>query len=302
MKPVGDQFDLSGNASESVRVRLYLDEIKPSKDRHGSEWMYIGVLAVQEHAHADVLSVLAADDSVLHFDDLRSKSERSPKLSAAKSWLNFVTVDDSPVRFKILGISMDRLNKESFGDEKVVSRAYHRFMRSAITALINGVFHRDTYSDVEVLQVIHDRTNHAPHWETLPLKKIGEEHQRVHIGCECIEFLNSDHRATDGHPEHSRMLQLIDLILGSFRYVMDAPEYKKNRGAEYLAKSIYGFVGRLSHAGKQFQYKRQCGISYFPKTSLTTEELFSDKRWGDHFFSTKPLLWSPRGEVQEELF
>jgi hypothetical protein len=46
MKPVSDQFDLSGNASESVRVRLYLDEIKPSKDRNGEEWMYIGVLAI----------------------------------------------------------------------------------------------------------------------------------------------------------------------------------------------------------------------------------------------------------------
>lgn len=302
MKSAEDQFELSRNASESVRVRLYLDEIKPSKDRNGDEWMYIGVLAIQEHAHADVLSVLAADDSVLHFDDLRSKSVRSPRLSAAKDWLNFVAGDDSPIRFKILGISMDRLNKESFGDKKIVSRAYHRFMRSAITALINGVFHRDTYSSVEVLQVIHDRTNHAPHWETLPLKKIGEEHQRIHIGCESIDFLNSDHRANDGHAEHSRMLQLIDVMLGSLRYILDAPSYKKNKGAECLAKNIYDFVERLNHPGKQFQYRRRGSISYFPKMSLTTAELFSDKRWSNHFFNTKPLLWNPRGEVQEELF
>ena len=77
---------------------------------------------------------------------------------------------------------------------------------------------------------------------------------------------------------------------------------QKNKGAEYLANGIYRFVDQLNDKNKQFKYRRRGSISYFPKTSLTTEELFSDKRWGDHFFNTKPLLWNPRGEVQEELF
>jgi hypothetical protein len=37
---------------ETVRIRLYIDEIKPAKDRNGSEWMYIGVLAIKD-CHQD---------------------------------------------------------------------------------------------------------------------------------------------------------------------------------------------------------------------------------------------------------
>jgi hypothetical protein len=99
------------------------------------------------------------------------------------------------------------------------------------------------------------------------------------------------------------MLQLIDVILGSFRYVLDAPEYKRNKGAQRLAKTIHGFVADLNDKKKQGhpKYRLRCGVSYFPKKALATEELFcSDERWKNHFFNTKPLLWNPYGQVQGE--
>ncbi len=301
--PLDNVFSLDVAQNQTVSIRLYLDEIKQAQDRNGRVWMYIGVVAIREEHHKDLVTFLAEEDYALHFDDIRKKRPDSPKVQVAEQWLNLIAADTSPIHFKVLGIAMDRLNEAAFGDEKVCSRAYHRFMRSAMLGLINGVFHKKKYSSVEILDVYHDRTHHAAHWETMPLKKIGEQCNRIDIKCEQIEFINSDHRKDDGHIEHSRIIQLVDLILGSCRYVLDAPECKKKQGAEYLAKNIHEFVARLNHEGKRYNYKHRCGVSYFPKTTLSAEQLTCpEEQWKNHFFNTKPLLWNSRGESQGELF
>jgi hypothetical protein len=295
-------FHLNSEKEEAA-IRLYIDEIKMAEDRNLKKWIYIGVIAVEEDHRLELLNQLNQHDCYLHFEEIRKKSDRSPNLAAARKYLDLAFSDNSKFKFRILGLAMDRLNPSAFGDEKVPSRAYHRFMRSTILALINGIFHESRYSKVQVLEIVHDRTHHAKHWETLPIKQIAKDHSRIDFKTDRIRFINSNHKAEDGCVDSSRFLQLIDLILGTFRYVLDGPQYSRNKGAESLADSFHDFVRRVNDPNKRFKYKNHCGISYFPKLQLSDDELSTLKRYNDSFFNSKEVLWSPRGAlVQTDLF
>ena len=288
---------------EEASIRLYIDEIKMAEDRNSKKWIYIGVIAIEDGNQLEIYNELKMHDRYLHFEEIRKKSDRSPNLAAAHDYLDLAFAENSKIKFRILGLAMDRLNPSAFGDEKVPSRAYHRFMRSTILALINGIFHASRYSKVQVLDIVHDRTHHAKHWETLPIKQIARDNPRIDFKVDHIRFINSNHKAKDGCVESSRFLQLIDLILGTFRYVLDGPQYRRNKGAESLADAFHDFVRRVNHPKRRFKYKKQCGISYFPKLKLSDEELDTLKRYDDNFFNSKEVLWVPKGALfQTDLF
>lgn len=303
-----NQFELSSKQLSEKSVNLYIDEIKQAPDAKGIIWTYIGVLAVPYYAYKDILAQLLdmrdGYNGALHFIDLKNKQLSSPKIKTADRWLACAQNENSDIYFRILGIKMSNLCKEAFDEDKFGSSVYHRFLRSAILALLNGVFHNSDYHCVNIHEIYHDRTNRPPHWNSKSIDKIvnSDQHKRLKFHCSEIVFINSDHTAKDGHAEHSHFIQLIDLILGISRYILDSPA--KANGAEFLTKGYFKFISELNDKNKSFKYRKKCGISYFPKDSLSYSELIDEnnyERYKNNFFNSKQILWSNQEYEQPDL-
>ena len=304
---MSDGFGLIDHNIKNISIKLYIDEIKLAPDKNEEKWSYIGVLAVPNACFTDTLSNLLGfkEDvnyqGVIHFDELKNKSAKSPKIIIAEKWLRFTQSSNSNIYFKILGLKIQNLCKEAFDEDHFHSTVYHRFLRTAITGLLNGVF--KDYVHIEITDIIHDSTNKPRHWEELPISKMIEEDSlgRLDFVCNEIQFIRSDHTNTEGHHQHSHFIQLIDLILGNTRYILDFPKYYK--GADFLCNNWHTLISELNHKNKSFKYKSKFGISYFPSKKFTYDDILDDRhKYKDNFFQSKTILWENKDIIQPTLF
>lgn len=249
---------LDGSTAPVRRARLHIDESLAGR------WLYIGVVATLDEERDALYDCLQADrDAVgyqreLHF----GQTTQHHKAALAKAWLTRAMHPGAPtVRWHVLGIDLQTLNRSRFGNDATL---YARFFRTAITYCVKALLPEG----VMVTHLVHDEANVASsryfHWHA-PWR-MRQDHD-LNIAAEKVDFVNSDH-AVSGQPIDSTFVQLADVIVGATRLALDATTTKHwqvSVATDWLPlvqrlcderrcrnpKSRYGYVGR-------------CSISFFP--------------------------------------
>ncbi len=301
--------DLFGNQVPSGKhwVRLYIDEIKPYRNRAGQQWMYIGVLAIPATRYADALAALNADRArtgyahELHFTNLRNYSYahvHNEKTLLAKHWADRVMGDDRKIfHFHLLGINLDNLQNAAFGNIGRDQRRsiYNRFFRTAIAGTIKYFFGS---SGVQVTDVFHDRENQLEQdilFDWHAIWRIDQAEPDIGFVPDRVEFIDSDHETEQQHPDDSHFIQLCDLLMGGFTQCLDARN--KKDGCNEIAEQLLPLAERLTdprrkkNPNSRYHHYRRTSMSFFPSRRLTYEELQdASLRTTSGFYCNRRLL------------
>lgn len=292
------------------RVRLYVDEVKPSANAHGEIWMYVGVLAIVEQHQAQVLALLNTDrqrlgcNSEMHFSKLTSHGS---KAHLAEAWLHHVLYDpDKLIHFNVLGINVSRIHRASFGDHRSSQdrRIYTRFLRSAVIYALKYFFP----GPVEVTRIFHDSGDleHDPYFDWHAPWRIAKDYEGVRFIASDVLFVNSDHRVETRFPEDSHLIQLTDLVVGSVRQVLDSTSEKPIAVA--LADQMMPLLDRIMddrrrrNPHSRYSHLRRCNVSFFPSKSIALGLLDdSFERYRSCFFRYRRPLQQHEGVAQLDL-
>jgi len=303
--------DLFGNPipSNSHWVHLYIDEIKPYRNKSGQQWMYIGVLAIPSTRRTQALAILNQSredvgyDRELHFTKLRNYSYariHNRKTLLAKRWVDQVMDDDRKIfHFNLLGINLDNLQGPAFGEGGGEQRRniYNRFFRTALNSAIKWFFGK---TGVQVVDVFHDRANQLEQdsrFDWHAIWRIGQEVPGVGFVPHRIEFVDSDHNQEPNYPEESHFIQLCDLMMGGLTLCLDARNTKD--GCNEIAERLLPLAERLTdphqayNPTSHYHHLRRISMSFFPSKRLRMDELGTPAcRATSNFYITRPLLLS----------
>lgn len=156
-------------------------------------------------------------------------------------------------------------------------------------------FHR--YDRIVVRNVFHDKGNVESHWcfPWQAIKFIDRRDAKMEFACSEVQFLDSDHRAEEGHPAHSQFIQFIDIILGSTLNCLHAQADSKHKTD--VAQRILPLVKRLivapQNKNSSYGYFGFQGIDFFPKTDFNKSSAdsilaaFNEGR--NHFYKKRVL-------------
>lgn len=297
---------------QSMKVRLYGDEIKQFKNSEGQSWMYLGLLAIPENQWSHALEILEEDrKAVSYFGEIKStKLTQRPKIELAKRWLGRVMWDDRKCfHFYILGLNMDNLQRKAFGDKgkEQDRRIYNRFFRMGVTYTLKGYW--GDMDLIDVLAIFHDKTEMERDdlfdWHTI--WKIAIKEEKITFKTDTIKFIDSDHAKEKDYPDDSHFIQLIDIILGSVRQCLDCTSTKE--GITEVAKEFLLLFERLTDKRRcnnpysRYRYYKRCCIAFFPSRKLTTKDLADPwKRIQSSFFVQRPSLLTEKLSRQQRLF
>lgn len=262
------------------RVLVFVDEIKHSE---ASSWAYVGLVSIPQSRIGGALDRLLAERNrvgyhrELHYSDLKRRGE---KVELAKAWLNLLMEDPQTWHFGIVGFDMSRLCLSAFGERngEQFANSYRRFLRSALAFHLKTAHCRK--GPAEVVAIYHDRNGQLeadPYFDWHAIRWLGVREDKLSFRRDRIIFVDSNHLAAEGHPKASHFIQLVDVLLGATRHVIERPT--SNRGKDEVAQHFLPLVERLNHRqdwcnpnGRYRHYPR-CQLSYFPRRQLTPADL-----------------------------
>lgn len=270
-------------SSQERRVRFFVDESKPQPKHHpkGESWLYIGILGIPEASLASAAMRLRAArerasggyDGEIHFEKIKD----GRKKRVASAWLDEVLHDaTSTFHFHVLGINMDMLNVDAFGDDDGTQRRriYSRFVRSALAYAARSFFPHD---DVQVTDVVHDRTQEMEDdaWFDWHVPYATARDNGVRFDSPRLAFADSDHRREDLRPDDSRLVQLVDVILGSVRQCLDCPSIRPEalELGDKMLPLMHRIMSGRRNVNSSYHYVNRCSVSFFPSSPLSLEEL-----------------------------
>jgi hypothetical protein len=129
---------------------------------------------------------------------------------------------------------------------------------------------------VKVINIFHDMGEQSYHkffpWHSI--FSIEGQSRRITFHNKEIQFIDSDHRKTDGRPE-SHFIQLIDLLVGLSSHCLDFVSINKARTtvAEKYLPLLERMMTKPLNINSSFGYARKYLISFFPKKKLSAKQL-----------------------------
>lgn len=300
-----------------IKLYLYADEIKRSQNRIGESWMYLGLLIVNEDNKKQLFDYLmqarkeANYYGELHFGEIRKSSNKSEKTLLGKKWSEIVLSENKEriVNFHVLGLNLSNLQYQSFGEEKKerARNIYNRFFRSITKGCLKYYF--PGYKRIFVNTLFHDRNelenDELFDWHTI--WRIEMEEENISFDDRNICFVDSDHQKEKNFPTESHFIQLTDLILGATSQCLDCGNNRV--GCIEIGKLFLPLVERLNDQNRvnnpnsRYSYYRKCCLSFFPKGSLTLEQLannFTKLRSG--FYRNRLIILKEKLNCQRKLF
>lgn len=289
-----------------IELSIYCDEIKKEKNSKGENWSYMGMLLIPVNKKNDALNKLnlkrdeVGYSNELHFRNLSNFSYAkiyNRKTRLAKEWIKILLEDasDKIFYFNILGIYTDNLCWDYFGTKKRdrSNNAYNRFFRSLLKSSLNYFFPK---KKIIVANIFHDEESslqYHKYFDWHSIFKLSSEIENIEFANEYIAFINSDHRKEVNYPNDSHFIQLVDLILGSFRQSFD--NTCKKDGCKEVAQDFSRLLSKMIKAPtnprSRYGYFRKYSFSFFPSQKLNSKELLDEReRRNSKFFNNRPLL------------
>jgi hypothetical protein len=280
------QYDIDGHLTKRVsRVVTFADEIKPSAE---SPWAYISVLSVPWEKVGGALERLMEDRLAAKYDyELKWKNLSKRQLHAspgateqlARAWLTRLVNEHDLWRFSITGIDTSRLVMSQFGDKKgdQIANSYRRFYRATLKRHVSSLH---WHSDVVVVErCYHDEEGRleTDEWfASHPIAIVGAR-DTVTFKEEQIRFVSSCHRKGGNHQKASHFIQLVDILGGAPRYVLEA--VGRNHARDSVVQPFIPLLERINdpkRAGNvrsSYKHVGRASISYFPSREITEADL-----------------------------
>ncbi len=299
-----------GDASDIIHLNLYCDERIQERleddmlERVPAYWDYTGMLLVPASIEDELVRRLLnarclsetphpwgtcqppcrfhdKNNTEVHYQELDS----GHKFRVASAWLDFLLDNNlrdlGLVYFYILGIDRSKLDFDRFGPRTQVDRdltIYNRFFRTAVLRSTKTFFGR--YRTIHIDTIFHDRGSGERHplfpWHAIA--RLGSSDQKLEFGDSQIRFLDSDHRAPEGDPVRSHLLQFIDLILGCTVNILHCSSKDKNKlGASRQIKPLVGdrIIKNPRNKNSSYHYVGRQRVEFFPKTNLAAYDVKS---------------------------
>lgn len=297
------QYDIDGNLTKrTTRVVTFADEIKPSDE---SPWAYITVLSVPWEEVNEALARLNLDRVEVNYDyELKWQGMRSRRLHAkpgakeklARAWLTRLVNEHDLWRFSITGIDTSRLVMSTFGEGKgeQITNSYRRFYRSTLKRHVSTLHHLS--DEVIIERCFHDEEGRleADAWfATHPIAVVGAR-DTVTFKEDQIRFVASCHKKEQKSPKASHFIQLVDVLGGASRYVLEA--VGRNHARDYIVQPFTPLLERINdpkrvrNVKSSYRHVGRASISYFPSRELTEDDLEDEfLRAQSSFYIGRPL-------------
>ena len=304
-----DLFGIDHDDDNSISLTIYCDEIKTHRNFVGEQWFYMGMLLIPDENKQLALDKLnnarqtANYPAEMHFTKLTNLSKATvynEKTLLAKLWLESIMNDniDKCFYFNIVGLHSDNITWQFFGDNKFehFENAYNRFFRMLLKGSLNNFFKSKM---VSVTNVFHDKEtslqNHQYfNWNSI--YRLQNELENVSFETDAIIFIDSNHDKEEIYTDESNFIQLIDLILGSFRHAFD--KTTKREGSTEIAKIFAKYLKAMMDNPFNPQYFKKYSFSFFPTRKLKSIELIDNwERISSSFYNNRELLIFPNNQL-----
>lgn len=222
------------------------------------------------------------NNTVIHFKEIDKSRERK---NIAQKWLILLKNSlKEYVKFSILIIDLNKLDRDYFGQRKTDLNIYNRFFR---TLLKGGIRYLYQYKHIQIKNVYHDQGSQENHFyfPELNLEKLERNtSDNFIIEDKKIKFVNDDHRIYLKNNDmdlviNSHFIQLIDLILGSFTQLY------LNLSSNDDKKEVAEVIRELFESIFKYERKYSGSVSFFPRYSLS--ELVKIERYSINDFNKK---------------
>lgn len=206
------------------------------------------------------------NNTKIHFKEIDKHAERK---IIAQRWLTTLknNLIKNRVKFTILVIDLSKLDCERFGQNKTDLNIYNKFFRTLLNGGVRYLYHGE---HAQIKCVYHDEGSQEKHkyFPELNLNKLEmETSDDLTIAHKKIIFVNDDHRMylKNGKMDlvkHSQLIQLIDIILGSFSQLfMNLSEKDDKKEVAEIMREVFESVSKR-------EWKYPCSVSIFPKYSV----------------------------------
>ncbi len=310
------------NKKDNLYLNLYCDEVKNCRIKIRStneiqNWTYIGILIVSDHIQSklftDINNLRCLADKAQNWNNCNrnciyheknnteihyNKTDNTIKYKIAKRWIDYWLEDRNLIYYYILGINVNKLDKQNFGPKEQQDRGstiYNRFFRTALQSSLSWYFGKN--KNIIVKDIFHDKGNGEEHqyfpWHSI--YKTEKEYDNIKFQSNNINFIDSDHRKPTGHPYHSHFIQFIDIILGC--YVNCLHKNSTNENKLNLAIKSFDIVKRIIenpfNKNSKYNYHKRQSIQFFPRHNLIgldKNSLEYRQKQKDNFYGGRPLL------------
>lgn len=278
------------------KVNIYADEIMNKKCPYTSDmWHYIGL--IMENCEQSILEDIIKkrfmnnidesspfykkNNKIIHWNDIKSVDE----VNICKRWFEYILNNDK-FYFYILGLNVNKLNKEEFDKTNEFNSVYNRFFRSAVLYGIKTFFNNN---QVSIRNIYHEQGQQKDHqyfpWHII--HKIPQLEDNISFSCDKVTFLSKDHTIT----KESNILQLVDALMGAVTNIIHGVENSKRaKNREPLIKIVLKAVqeSTSNHYRKDEWFNKHFLIRFFPKEKT---DINDPKRYLNQFYNTRTLKY-----------
>lgn len=222
----------------------------------------------------------------IHFVELTSRSTGSPSTKTAVKWAGLFRDtwyrDDRGVFFYLLGINKRNINYDAFGPRSNGQdrhfRIYNKFFEIGLFSACRWFFDSATV-DIEIEDIFSEERSlgkHNPFTFYAPYK-INQRESNITVKTKGITQLSSKPSGERTFPDYVHILNLTDILVGSFSEVFDYSSTQD--GCVEVAEKLYSICDRLSQNpfNKQSRYYKKYATSFFPKRKLKLSEILQSE-------------------------
>lgn len=305
-----DLFGINRSDDKFISLSIYCDEIKRHSNYNGEQWFYLGMLLIPDAKKNAAFKKLSGARTVanypfeLHFSKLTNLSTSkvyNEKTLLSKLWLDILINDytDQCFYFNILGINVDKITWQLFGHHNYehFENAYTRFFRTLIKSSLNNFFKDNKITITAIFHDVEQSLKKHEYFNWNAIYKLRNEMQNVSFLTDSVQFIDSDHEKEEIYSDESHFIQLIDLILGSFKQAFD--KTTKREGSTEIAKIFAKHLKVMMDNPFNPQYFRKYSFSFFPSQQLKSGELTDDwSRISSKFYNKRELLVLPNQQLE----
>ena len=297
---------------KSIKLEIYCDEVKENTNKEGVKWMYFGMLIIPTDKKEKAIQKLnetrkaANYFNEFHFSKLTNYSYakvNNEKTLLAKKWIELIKKDgtDKCFYWNIVGINCSNLNFDFFGNDKKehFQNVYNLFFRSLLKGALNNFF---ADYKIHIHDIFHDKesqlqTHRYFNWHAIYI--LDKTMKNVWFNVDNITFVDSDHNKEDKHKTEANFIQLIDLLVGSFRQAFDNSSKKagKQEIGNDLSELLSPMMKMYSPKNNRFYFYRKYAFSFFPMKRIKTSDLINSyERASSTFYNARKLCSCLQGQ------
>jgi hypothetical protein len=269
-----------------IELLVFHDERELKKEK----WLYHGFILCKVNKCATLISDLIDKKNEakcpigkrIHFVELTSRSAGSPSTKAAVEWAKLFRdtwySDERGIFFYLLGINQQNINYDAFGPRSNGQdrhfRIYNRFFEIGLFSACRWFFDSATI-DIEIDEIFSEKRSLGKHnsFSFYTPYKINQRESNIKVKTKTVTQLSSKPSSEKKFPDYVHILNLTDILVGSFSEVFDYSSTQD--GCVEVAEKLYGICDRLSQNpfNTQSRYYKKYATSFFPIRKLRSSEI-----------------------------